>query len=52
MDILFDFQEYTERLLQLDNLYLEILAVSGHSAEQLLELFKAGYTLEPQKDGG
>lgn len=52
MDILFDLQRYTERLLQLDNLYLEILSVSGYSADQLLELFKSGYTLEPPKYGG
>lgn len=52
MDIPFDLQGYAERLLYLDNLYLEILAVSGYSAERILELFQAGYKLEPPKDGG
>lgn len=42
-------QNITERLIELDNVYLEILATSGYTAEQLLEMFRNGYTLEPPK---
>lgn len=42
-------QNITERLIELDNIYLEILATSGYTAEKLLEMFRNGYTLEPPK---
>lgn len=46
-DIWFNFQGYAERLLELDELYLSILKVSGFTVEQLLEMFMDGYTMEP-----
>lgn len=48
--MLFDFRGYTERLLELDELYLKIQIVSGYTAEQLLEMFMAGCTIQPPPD--
>lgn len=49
MDGLKTLQNITERLIELDNIYLEILTTSGYTANQLLEMFRNGYTLEPPK---
>lgn len=43
----FNFCGHTERLLELDQLYLKIQMVSGYTAEQLLEMFMEGYTMQP-----
>lgn len=42
----FNFQSCAARLVELDALYTQIIAVSGFSAEQLLEMFMDGYTLK------
>ena len=42
-----DFQSYSKRLLELDELYLKIQIVSGFTVEQIFEMFMAGYTMEP-----
>lgn len=38
--------EWVSRLRELDELYTKLHAVTGFTAEQLLEMFAAGYTLE------
>ena len=38
--------EWVNRLRKLDELYTKIYAVTGYTAEQLLEMFAAGYTLQ------
>ena len=38
--------ECVSRLRELDELYTKLHAVTGFTAEQLLEMFAAGYTLE------
>lgn len=38
--------EWVSRVLELDELYTKLQTVTGFTAEQLLEMFKAGYTLE------
>ena len=38
-----------DRLRELDELYTNIQIVSGFTVEQLFEMFKAGYTLQPPK---
>lgn len=35
------------RLVELDSLYTEMMMLSGLTAEQLVELLRAGYTIEP-----
>lgn len=42
---------YTERLAELDNLYLSIQKVSGFTVEQLLDMFMAGYEMYAPKYG-
>lgn len=42
----FNFQSCVSRLVELDTLYVQIIAVTGFSVEQLLEMFMAGYTLK------
>lgn len=44
---MFIFSGYTERLLELDELYLKIQIASGYTVEQLLEMFMAGYSMQP-----
>lgn len=41
--------ECMERLLELDELYTKLYIVSGYTAEQLLDMFLAGYTMRPTK---
>lgn len=38
--------EWVNRVRELDDLYTKLYAVTGFTAEQLLEMFVAGYTLE------
>lgn len=35
------------RLMELDDLHLEIYKISGYTVEQLKDMFLAGYTLSP-----
>ena len=37
---------WVNRVLELDELYIRLQVVTGFTAEQLLEMFAAGYTLE------
>ena len=39
--------EFAARTLELDELYTKIQAITGFTVEQLLDMFLAGYTLEP-----
>lgn len=36
-----------QRVMKLDSLYLEIQLVSGYTVEQMLDMFLAGYTMNP-----
>ena len=45
--VVINFRRYAERLLELNELYLKIQMVSGYTVDQLLEMFMAGYTMEP-----
>lgn len=38
--------KFASRILELDELYTKIKIVTGFTAEQLLDMFLAGYTLE------
>ncbi len=40
--------EFISRALELDELYTKLQVVTGFTAEQLLEMFAAGYTMEKQ----
>lgn len=40
--------EWVNRVRELDELYTKLQIVTGFTAEQLLEIFAAGYTLENQ----
>lgn len=46
MPTLTPLNECVSRLRELDELYTKLHAVTGFTAEQLLEMFAAGYTLE------
>lgn len=44
---MFDCNGFFSRAVELEELYTKIQIITGFSAEQLLELFRAGYTIEP-----
>lgn len=43
-------EDFEARIIELEELNNELQAISGHSAQELVQLFKTGYTLTSPRE--